>query len=180
MNITNLKCHARLDGGSLTLYRRKLSASEAVAKRTHSFAVLRLPPLVCTCFYSGFINITGIRTFEQARPALDSLLKHLCLEPEAVLDEPHIDSISSSWPKHLPLPAHKLNKVLDIAAKQPQVQRIKWNRQQFPALFLKTKFGTILWFNSPAIVSVGSKTKADLIELKGIVDRILMKLQSAS
>lgn len=179
MNITNLKCHVRLDGRSLTRYRHNLSASEAVGKRTHSFAVLRLPPLVCTCFYSGFINITGVRTFEQTRSALDSLLEHLHLGPEAAPGEPHIDSISSAWPKHLPLPAHNLNKVLDIAAKQPQVQGIKWNRQQFPALFLKTKFGTLLWFNSPAIVSVGSKNEEDLIALKNIVDIILSQLEAA-
>lgn len=176
MNLTNLKCHTRLEDRDLATYRQGLQESEAVTKRTHSFAVLRLPPVVYTCFYSGFINVTGIRTFEQLRSVTTTLREHLGLDPEVDPVEPHIDSISSAWPQDQFLPGHQLNKVRDIALKESQVTGIKWNRQQFPALFLKTKFGTILWFNAPAIVSVGSKEKQDLTELKCITDRILQAL----
>lgn len=176
MNITNIKCHVRLENSVQPRYQQSLQESEAVSKRTPSFVVLRLPPFVYTCFYSGFINITGVRDFDQVEVAIATILDRLRLDPEAVWGEPQVDSISSCWPKTQPLPAHKLNRVYSIASKDSEIVALKLNREQFPALFLKTQFGTLLWFNSPAVVSVGSKKKEDLQALKEIVDRILLKL----
>ena len=52
----------------------------------------------------------------------------------------------------------------------------KYNRERFPGLFIKTEVdGTILWFASPAVVGVRSKTLINLQNLKLLVESISVK-----
>lgn len=171
MNTTNVKIHVKLTEG-IVQYCHTLLNSDKTHKRTSSFVILRLNPFVYTCFFTGFINITGIETLDLIPAAICQLKEHLKLSQ---LLQPTVDSVSSCWPKKLQLKSINLQRVKAAAASHPEVKTLRYNRERFPALFTKTKYGTILWFASPAIVAVGSKTLEDLNELKNIIDTILLQ-----
>jgi len=169
MNTTNVKIHVKLTEG-IVQYCDTLLNSDKVHKRTSSFIILRLTPFVYTCFFTGFINITGIETLDRIPTAICQLKEHLKLKQ---ILHPTVDTVSSCWPKAEHLKKINLQRVKVVAGNHPEVAKIKYNRERFPALFTKTKYGTILWFASPAIVAVGSKKLEDLNQLKSIIDTIL-------
>jgi len=169
MNITNVKIHVRVKE-KIEQYCDTLLKSDKTHKKTSSFVILRLPPFVYTCFFTGFINITGIQTLDLISTAIDQLKDQLNIKYPL---EPTIDTVSSCWPKSEYLPKFNLLCVKAAAGKHPDVKTIKYNRERFPALFTRTKFGTILWFATPAIVAVGSKEQEDMTRLKSVIDTIL-------
>jgi len=167
-----VKIHVKFNE-DLKKYCQSIQNSDKTYKKTSSFIVLRLPPFVHTCFFNGFVNITGIKNIDQISDAISSLKEHL--NSDEIL-EPIIDTISSSWPKTIHLKKVNLHRIINSALKHPSVLSTKYNRERFPALFIKTNFGTILWFASPAIVAVGSKKLQDLTTLKELIDTIITQI----
>lgn len=177
MNITNIKLHTEVQASHLPAYKKSLTQHRwQCSKKSHSFVVFRFNPYVFTCFYTGFINVTGIRKLEHIDYCLKLFCKALNIDQESIAPFV-IDNISSQWPKAHPLPKLKLLEVNERALVHARVISTSYNRERFPALFLKTKYGTVLWFATPSIVGVGSKSLTATIQLKLIVDQVIQSLK---
>ena len=179
MEVTNIKYHIRLVCQNkckekYTQRLKEISAADKAKKRRNTFIVIRIEPFVITCFNSGYINVTGVKDFDSIQDPTHKISNLLEVSVNC-LSAPVIDTISSRWNKekhylhNLPLV-----KIRESAKKEEKEKYISsWHRrEQFPALFVKTKFGTLLWFVTPSVVAVGSKTKKDLEELSLVVDSI--------
>jgi len=175
MRITNIKLHVTLKPTScLKQYQSALQCSQLqIRKRTNSFVTLKSNSFTYTCFYSGFVNITGIKKRKNKKQSVKILERLLNLERKS-FTKPIVDNISSTWGKHKTLKQVNLLVILNIALKHCDVKTAKYNRETFPALFLKTyNWGTILWYGSPAIVAVGSKSKKEVKQLDSVIKSIL-------
>lgn len=184
MEVTNIKVSFRILPSELERYVRRLRTSERVTKRRNSFSVLRLPlrrppdlgdfpSLVYTCFYSGHVNATAIRKWEHVPIAVQCLREHLGLSQE-VEDNVQINMVSSRWPpeEHYKLKRENLNRLLIAAQNEEAVSRTQLDRERFPALYIRSRYGTLLWFPTGAVVGVNSKSKQDLEQLKFLAERI--------
>ena len=178
MEATNIKIHVKVISDYLDYYKILSTPfqSKNITKETKSFVVIRLKPekpYVYTCFYTGHINITGIRKVRKINSSIKALRRHLQIK-ENIFTAPVIDNISSKWTDKLE--KFNISKVHAIAKLEKSVQQTKYNRERFPGLFIKTEVdGTILWFASPAVVGVGSKTIVNLQNLKLLVESISAK-----
>jgi TATA-box binding protein (TBP) (component of TFIID and TFIIIB) len=172
MIISNIKIHFRVRGKKLLQYQRSLKKLAQFEKKSNSsFVVVRLKNhYVYVCFFSGFINATGIRRLSGVQRSIKYFRRHLGLKEKDV-NEHVIDSIASHWPKtSTSLLSHqRAPTLIEKAFYHDRVKTIKYNRQRFPAVFLKTDHGTILWFPSPAIVAMGSRSHYDLEQVRVIV-----------
>ena len=93
MNITNIKIHATINPAALTRYRIALSDPDFVwRKKTKSFITFNNQTFTYVCFFTGFVNITGIKQ-ESAVSFLETLLK---LEKNSFSNS-IVDNISSKW-----------------------------------------------------------------------------------
>jgi TATA-box binding protein (TBP) (component of TFIID and TFIIIB) len=184
MEVTNIKLHTYLKKeicshcgeNCMDRYLKKLSTVPA-SKKSSSFIVVRAQnSLVFTCFFSGYVNLTGIKDFESAELALTELCNILDKSIDC-FSVPVIDSISSRWNKESwPIDKFPLRKIQE-SAKEEENYIYSWDqREQFPALFLKTSFGTLLWFVTPSVVAVGSRSGQDIGRLTEIVRSILKRL----
>ena len=178
MEVTNIKVSIRILPGDKERYDSNLKKSEAVGKRKNSFSVLRLPsllegvpPFVYTCFYGGHVNATAIRSWEHVPVAVQLLKDHLGLQEKVRV---YIDMVSSRWPpeEHYKLKKENLNQLLANAKKERSVGLTTLDRERFPALYIRSRYGTLLWFPTGAIVGVNSKTKEDLKQMKLLAERI--------
>ena len=178
MRITNIKCHTQLKDKHLPQFIEKIESNESplISKRTHSFVIIRLFPYVYTCFYKGFVNITGITGYDVIEDAIHKLSIFLDIDKSGY-ESAIIDCMSAHWPSKTLSSRHNLNKVIELSKADSRITGIKYNRQRFPALFLKTKSGTVLWFSTPAISAVGLKKKQDLSIIEDIISKIICKLQ---
>ena len=180
MRITNIKCHTQLTAESLSKLSERINTkSSSISKRTHSFAVIRLNSYVYTCFYSGFLNITGIKGYDFIEDAILKLSIFLNIDEKQSYkyNTPVIDCMSAHWSKNNLLSRHNLSEIIELSKEDSRIIGVKYNRQRFPALFLKTNFGTVLWFSTPTISAVGLKTREDLLSIREIITQILCKLK---
>lgn len=172
MDVTNIKFHVRIKPKKTKKYNKSVKLCTHKTKSCKSFFILRLKTYVFTCFYSGFINITGVRDFSCIRKSLRVLRKHLKLK-RRYFTSPVIDSISSRYGILSNLERIRSENIVKSALSQKDIQSVKFNRERFPAVFIRTAFGTILWFTTPSIIGVGTKTEEDLNKLKDIVHNII-------
>ena len=69
-----------------------------------------------------------------------------------------------------------VNRKINLAEKRhnfvldENVLSVKYDRQRFPNMFLKTKFGTIIWSPNNIIIVVGSKGFTDLTKVYEIIN----------
>ena len=180
MELTNLKAHTKVLSSCLSLFIKNLSHSDKVKKRQNSFVVLQLVlfpeyrPLVFSCFFSGHINVTGVRKWPHLSLAFQKLADHLRLKG-SIFEKIKIDMISSKWPhneKHL-LKKTNLFDVLHAAHMEESVKGTQYDRERFPGLYIRTQFGTIIWFTTPNIIAVNSKCEQDLLNLKVLIENII-------
>ena len=179
MRITNIKCHTQLNDEHIAKVSEKIkSTSPSISKRTHSFVIIRLYSYVYTYFYSGFVNITGIKGYEYIDDAILKLQKFLDIHDDNFCNKkPVIDCMSANWnwSSSKLLNRHNLNKIIELSKEDSRIICVKYNRQRFPALFLKTNSGTVLWFCTPTVSAVGLKSKEDLSIISNIITQILLK-----
>lgn len=175
--ITNYKFHSKVNLTYLPVYLTYLkSNSTAIRKRKNSFVIIRLGSFVYTCFYSGFINITGVK--------LNLLypLQRLAFEiglPENAFAAPTIDNIHTKrhFSSHINLNALKYK--LD-QWNFDKIIHIHFNRERFPGLFIKTGLGTILWFATDTVITLGSKTHENIEQLYSLIKNIREKWSAAA
>jgi len=172
MNINNIKIHVRVKPLFLTQYREALINQVDIHKKTSSFITFKYDCFTYTCFHSGFVNVTGIKRRKDKHKSIQSLETNLNLQKKS-FTKPVVDNISSNWLNKDELKKINLLVILTIALKHDTIKEAKYNREKFPALFLKTYWGTILWYGSPAVIAVGSKTKKDVKYLTKVVQSIL-------
>ena len=157
MEITNVKIHFHIDSSKRHCINKSLIQ---ITKSFPSFIILRHLHLVFTCFYSGFINITGIKDLTYIEEAKLILANILSIKISDFNNE-IIDNISAKW-----VGLGKKNIILTLLIsyikKDSLVKSYKYNREKFPALVIKLLAGTIIWFPTNTIYSVGAKTKNDL------------------
>lgn len=163
--VNNVKFHTIISGPRLKVFQEyyKLSNSPYITKRKKSFIILRLNQFVYTCFLSGFINITGVKKLEYIHKAIDDLAFHLGISTKD-FTEFKIDNIHASCNiPHTPSPVN-INRLVQILSckKVHFIKEIRFNRQKFPGLTLRTDKGSILWFSSNRILLTGCKSEQDL------------------
>lgn len=180
--ITNIKFHVKINDEkeqSILALRNFLNnGSSEVVKKCASFAVVRWSgsKAVFCCYYKGHINVTGVKSAHEIIEALEQLtkigIKRTHLSPIVV------DNLSSKpSPSHistkLRASKHRINlyNLVNIihALHLPEVLSVKYNRQKFPGLFIRTVYGTILWFNSNAVSCVGSKSASVVVKLHNLI-----------
>jgi len=173
MQATNYKCHFSVEKPFCESYNSYLNTtiSSKITKKRASFIVIRLESFVYTCYYSGHINVTGIKKEADISKARKDITAFLNLE-ESHIGETYIDNISSKYFGLCRLKPRNLFELIDVAKNIRPIKKIKYNRERFPALFMKTDFGTLLRFSSSALIAVGSKKKEDLIKLSEIVSEL--------
>jgi len=166
MEVTNVKFHFNIYHEDL---KRKLLECKEVTKTTASFCVVRLneSKLVFCIYYKGFVNGTGVRNLLQLESALTIFKAHFDLESKEI-GLVTIDNISSTYKPAELKPVNLCNLIAQIK-EEKCIKSIKYNRERFPGLFLKTDFGTLIWFATNTVISIGAKTRADLLNLSTLV-----------
>lgn len=175
MKISNIKAHFLVNNKRISAYSSTLKQEGLIENSgavSPSFIVLRRKHFVFTCFFSGFINVTGVKNFEQLKKSVKCLAKCLHMRKK-YFQNPIVDSISSSYPNPSLVPKQNVSHVIKEAYSFSCVRSIKYNRERFPAAFIKTNYGTVLWFGTPSIVVVGSKSKLDLLYVKHFIDGVI-------
>jgi len=167
MEISNIKCHITIQKKDLTqLYNYSQKKNNLITSYRPSFFVMRIGSYVFICFYKGFINITGVKN-ENLIPIV---INKFCIETNiSTLISPYvIDNISATY-KFKSIKPVNLSKLLISIKEDPRVISVKFCREKFPGAFIKTKNGTIIWFSSNKVTSVGGKNKTDLNILYEII-----------
>ncbi len=169
MEIQNIKFHLRIKGAYQLLYSAQIRKSEFKKKTLSSFCVLRVGRFVYNCFFSGYINITGVGGYSAITTALQALYFALDIEENTDIFEPYIiDNISASY-NLIPKKKIDLNKKIKLEKICETVISIKYNRELFPNMFIKTHFGTIIWSPNNVVCSVGTKSLLDLNQLSTLI-----------
>lgn len=178
ITITNYKFHSKVDATYLSVYLAYLkSDNTTIRKRKNSFVIIRIGKFVYTCFYTGYINVTGVKS------DLFYPLQRLAFEiglPESAFSAPSIDNIHTKrhFSSHINL--NNLKYKLDYQWKFDKIIHIHFNRERFPGLFIKTSLGTILWFATDTIITLGSKTHENIEQLYGLIKNIREKWSAAA
>jgi len=140
---------------------------------------IKLHTRICNHLLSGFINVTGIKTRLKIEEALKVLQTHFELD-SSDLEQYVIDNISSQYTGNLhSLRNRNLSALAREGASLKHTIKVKYNREKFPGLFLKTDHGTLICFSSPAIVAVGSKNDEDLRKLRQLIEQLLLPAHNA-
>ena len=173
MEVCNIKFHFYIKTKFKDLFNKRLSDCEFVKKTYSSFCILRINKIVYSCFYSGFINVTGVRNFELKPVSQKILLSVLGIKQKRkkIFRKSVIDNITSK----LLNPTFKKINLVDKRSKfalNENVCTIKYDRQRFPNMFLKTKFGTIIWSPNNIKTVVGSKGFSDLCKIYEIINTL--------
>ena len=110
--------------------------------------------------------MTGVRHLDTIVLAINILKDEIGFESE---DQFVVDSISSRYiattKRRISIPF-----LLQEIRKEFRLLSIKYNRERFPGMFIKTSYGTIIWFPSNSVVCVGSKSQEDLTQIADFID----------
>ena len=173
ITVNNVKFHSTINGPRKQVFKDfyHKSNTPAITKRERSFLVLRQNKVVYTCFKSGFINVTGVRSIADIQKTIEHLAFYLGISGED-FSTIKIDNIHASCT----LPEEKINlrkliKILPVDSKL-KIKETRYNRQRFPGLTIKTKIGSILWFSSNKVLITGCNSQASLTACKELIDHI--------
>lgn len=157
MDICNIKFHCRVGVAYLNkLVEQFRHKSE---KKFPSFVVFKLEKYSYVCYYSGFINITGIKTYSDIKLSLKNLQLFLNFS-KLKFTSLRIDNITCLCTcvkeKRICL-SSKLKKLQTLNLPHI-IKSIKYEREIFPNMFIKTKYGTIIWSSNNKVSCVGVKS----------------------
>lgn len=135
-------------------------------KETYSFFVHRRRRLVYTFYYSGHVNVTGIKK----KFDLQKILKFLySIDGFEKVTQIHVDNVTVTGcvsPLHL---TSNFRQQLYSIAKLGLFDSIAYKRQSFPGAFLKKKqVGTIVFFSSGKFNIVGCRSR---LQVRDLIDR---------
>ena len=162
----NIKLHFQIETACLSALKVFLLGCELVTKQKPSFCVLKYNSLIFTCFYSGHINVTGIKTLENICQCVESFASKTNI-PLQSFSAPVVDNISAKY--ETKKQKINLNILKSSLVKDSRIISLKYNRERFPGLFIKTLMGTVIWFPTNSIISVGSKNTSDLSFLDNLI-----------
>ncbi len=169
MEVQNVKFHVRVKESWLPQYSIQLKNTSFKKKTVFSFCILRVGKFVYNCFFSGYINITGVRNCDAIATAIDALYWALdIIKTENIFTEHVIDNISAICNN---LSKKKINLLEKKRLKDTnkEIIHIKYNRERFPNMFIKTEFGTIIWSPNNVVCTVGSKNLKALSKLSSLI-----------
>ncbi len=173
MDVCNIKYHFYVRKKYIQTFNRSLQSCELIKKTFSSFCILRIGKFVYTCFYSGYINITGVLNFEIkpiAQKVLLEILK-LNIKRTKIFRKSVIDNITAKIANPIRQPVNLLLIKQKIVINN-EIITVKYDRQRFPNMFIKTIFGTIIWSPNNLTSSVGSKCYKDLKNIHQIILKI--------
>lgn len=169
--VHNIKISLRLCENNIAENIRRLMSEEeeerrkfggrAIKKESSFFVVRNLHncEAIYTIFYAGYINITRLRSLEQAVEARNKICRALNARRVPF----SIDNVTASGKLHLKTQRYSIKGISDILrryAAQCSVKSIHFNSEKFPGAFLQStqNRGTIILFNSGKFVFVGVKS----------------------
>jgi len=169
MDVNNVKIRVYVKPEFIDIYQTALKNTDYMTKQCSSFYVLRCK-FVFICYISGCVNITGIKHTSSVPFAVETLGFMLKLPHEYSMNVV-VDNITA----RLTNPKVQL---VNLSSKSyalreyKKVQRIKYNRERFPCMFLKTEYGTIIWSPYNKVSGVGIKSAEDLRGIYEIITHI--------
>lgn len=170
MEITNVKIHCKVNRPYLLEFRNSLLNSFLKKQSFVSFCVLRIGRFVYNCFNTGYINVTGLKSAKSIKTALDCLLFNLGLPMKSdYFNDITIDNISA---KNNIIKKCNVN-LFALKSKlkhHPGIISIKYNRERFPNMFIKLKYGVIIWSPNNKICCVGVKKSEDLVRMENEIN----------
>jgi len=170
LKTSNIKSHFIIDDNYLNTLNHFLSSSFFITKKKPSFCMFKYKTLIYTCFYSGYINVTGLKTLGNIY-----IPKYIFSSQSGIplksISLPVIDNISAKYIKvrNGEKTSRDLHCFINILRHDHRIISLKYNRERFPGLFIKTINGTIIWFPSNSIITVGCKHHSDLQEIDKII-----------
>ena len=173
MEVCNIKFHFYIKSSYKEIFQKCLKDCEFVKKTLSSFCVLRVGKTVFSCFYSGYINATGVINFSRKHSAQRLLLNALKLQVKRkkIFGKSRIDNITAKVIKPQLQVVNLLEKKNRIYLDE-YIISTKYDRQRFPNMFIKTVFGTIIWSPNNNITVVGSKNSTDLADIYKIITKL--------
>ena len=142
---------------------------QTVSKHNRAFFVFR-SCYVYIIFFSGHINVTGLKTLDHIPLCMEHIKKKLQLDTFE-MSPAKVDNICASGK----IPQHNIsmNNIMENAKLSRCFKSIHYDRDGFPGCFLKHSLGTIILFKSQKYVIVGVDTVA---KLNTIYTEILLPL----
>lgn len=133
-----------------------------------------------SCFYNGWINITGIDSCQSIARSLRIFRRVFFPHWEAIfprISPLHIDNISATG--HNKDIAHDFDSILkkqsyiiDRLAPDWGAVRITHNNQRFPGIFIKTNLATCIIYKTGKYVAVGIRKLDNLKNIERIIDHV--------
>ena len=92
----NIKLHFQIEPSCLSALKVFLLGCEVVTKQKPSFCVLKYDSLIFTCFYSGHINVTGIKTLGNIYQCVELFSSKTNISIQS-FSAPVVDNISAKY-----------------------------------------------------------------------------------
>ena len=170
MDVRNVKFHFRVLPKEIKTYRHYIKNTKSQSKDCGSFLIIRVFKSVYTCFLTGYINVTGVRSIESLNIPLICFANKLNLTLSN-LSDPVIDNITSKCigikKKNI-----QLSTLCNTLQEHKQILGVKYNRERFPCMFLKTKVGTLIWSPFNIVTCVGVKSEDNLRQIQVIAQAL--------
>lgn len=122
------------------------------------------------CYYTGYLNVTGVRTIKGISVALDVLAYFLDL-PEEAFEKIKIDNITAKC-KILSVKCVSLRDKKMNLQNHKKVISLQYRREIFPNMFIKTKYCTIIWSTRNQVSCVGIKNEHHLSKILNLIKEI--------
>jgi TATA-box binding protein (TBP) (component of TFIID and TFIIIB) len=183
--INNLKGHIRVSEDCIDGIRNALKLSEKKWKKNkefHNFLVVKdkYSYIIFPKSKEGYcyINITGIKSFEDVENVIPELCETFHLNRIQVAGEVVIDNVSANGDFGRKLNLPQIQEAINGESKKDgNTFSACFDRNYFPGAFCKTlTIGTILIFPSGKYVIVGSKCVAEVQEIYRMMFAIIRKL----
>lgn len=150
--IRNIKVSVKVEALILNNALSSLKNNQVLSKEFGNFITFKHNNYTFVLFKTGknkesHINITQISNFDSINKAIDCLIKLI----NCTVNSYSIDNIIAT---------SDLNKSISLSTiiKNKRFERIKYNNEIFPGLFIKFNQGTVIIFHSGKIVLVGCKS----------------------
>lgn len=175
MEVTNVKFHCKICVEFLTEFKKELLTNDLKKKRCNSFFVIRFGSFVFNCFKTGYINVTGVKKMSSINTALDCL-KFIFKFPleKSIFHSITVDNISAKC-KQTEKQNVNLFQIKDVLRFDQEIVSVKYNRERFPNMFIKLKYGLIIWSPNNIVCCVGIKSIKDLNLIEEKIQNIVAK-----
>lgn len=159
MDICNIKIHCRIRQNDLNLFVQ--SFKNKGAKIFPSFEIFKIQNFSYICYYSGFLNVTGLKQISDIENSLNILKNYfkVCNLKFGAIVIDNITTKCTCVKQEQICLQNKKEKILASSLFQ-DIITIKYEREIFPNMFLKTKHMTIIWSSNNKVSCVGLKNIA--------------------